>query len=822
MVTAADDPRQRLVFVVTLRADRYHLALDEPRFAERFDDGVIHVPPMLPRELEAAAIEPARLAGADVDPALLTTLVADVGGRPGSLPLFQYVLTELYDRGRPILSLADYEAAGGLHGAIGRRAESVFADFFEHERQACRHLFLRMVAIADEGVTRRRLTIAEAHALGLDEGTVETVVDAFVAARLVTTGEDPATHEATVEVAHEALFEAWHRLATWLDDARQDLHRHTVLAAAVGEWASAGRDPSYLWTGRRLADHQAWTDSSGFRLDAGERAFLEASAEVETAREQRDRHRRRANRLGPVLLVALVALITIAGVALYRASVLGSAPAAKALVLDASVEDAATQLLLDGLDEAAKAHDVAVETARVGTDSGPEINRAIEVRPDVVIIGRHAGEVFGPTFWEGLEVEDRLGTGTVVVDLSSEDVRPSNYLTGRRADWVRVEFADAEAGILAGVLAAERTETGIVAFVDDQPGEDALLLAGFVWGAHEHHPDVEVVVVHTPVDGHPNLADRPAGTEGAYASTQRAIAAGADVVFEAHGDGDAGVARGAADANRPVWVIGHDSDLHADLIDTDPAAADRVLASVVRRYDVVVTEVVERLLNGESIDDLLLHVGNGGIDVAWRGTGKLTLSEASRLEATRGHLSDAAHERWDEPVFIGMGGPSPLRDATRLAETDLTTAAAFLPEGPWIDDLGVALVGQTLTVDAAAGIAPSAGAWVVVGRMGAAVSTRAVSPPDIALQPPWQTPHLWDTFEPRSWTIIPTNTADQVTVRLDRPGRWMIGMGIAYEEWILDDTLSPVGHPEYSAYQRFRPVWRTFEVVDPAASTPGS
>ncbi len=814
MVTAANDSRRRLGFLLTLRADRYHLALEEPRFAERFDDGVVHVPPMLPGELEAAAVEPARLAGADVDPALLTTLVADVGGRPGSLPLFQYALTELFDRGRPILSLADYEAAGGLHGAIGRRAESVFADFFEHERHACRHLFLRMVAITDEGVTRRRLTIAEAHALGLDEATVEGVVDAFVEARLVTTNEDPATHEATVEVAHEALFEAWHRFATWIDDAQQDLHRHTVLATAVVEWESAGRDPSYLWSGSRLADFQTWTDSSSFRLDTGERTFLQASAEAEAAREHRERRNRRASRYGPVLAVAIVALATVAGLALYRASVLGSVPAAKALVLDASVDDAATRLLLDGLYEAAEANDVAVETARVGTDSGPDINRAIEVGPDLVVIGRHAGEVFGPMFWEGVEIERRFPSSTVIVDLSRKDVRPTNYLTGRQADWVRVEFADVEAGILAGVLAAERTETGIVAFVDDQPGEDALLLAGFVWGVHEHHPDVDVVAVHTPVDGHPNLAQDEDAAKGAYTSTQQAIVAGADVIFEAHGEGDAGVAGAAANADRPVWVIGHDSDLHADLVGTDPAAADRVLASVIRRYDVAVTEVVDRLMNGESIDRLLLHVGNYGIDVSWRDTGNLTLAEASRLESTRGLLSDARHEAWDEPVFMGVGGASPLRDATRLAEADLTTAAVFLPDGPWIGDLGGGVVGQTLTVHADAEDAPGAGAWVAVGRMGAAVSSRFVSLPDIVVQPPWQTPHLWDTFEPRSWAIIPTHASDDVVVVLDRPGRWMIGMGVTAEEWILAESILPVANPDFLAYSRYQPVWQTFEVVE--------
>jgi hypothetical protein len=189
------------------------------------------------------------------------------------------------------------------------------------------------------------------------------------------------------------------------------------------------------------------------------------------------------------------------------------------------------------------------------------------------------------------------------------------------------------------------------------------------------------------------------------------------------------------------------------------------------------------------------------------------MAEATRLASARANLGTAIHRAWDAAVYMG-GGTSPLRGATRLAEGDLTVEAGFGPDGPRIGEVHTALVGQTLTVRADGVIAPAAGAWVTVGRMGAAVSSRAVSPPDLALQAPWQTPHLWDTFEPRSWVIVPTNTSDAITVVLDRPGQWMIGMGVAYEEWMLDDEISPVGHPEYSAYARYRPVWQVFEVIE--------
>ena len=52
-------------------------------------------------------------------------LLADVLGRPGGLPLFQYALTELFDRRVDrMLTLAGYNSMGGVAGALGRRADA--------------------------------------------------------------------------------------------------------------------------------------------------------------------------------------------------------------------------------------------------------------------------------------------------------------------------------------------------------------------------------------------------------------------------------------------------------------------------------------------------------------------------------------------------------------------------------------------------------------------------------------------------------------------------------------------------------------------------
>jgi len=93
-----DDPYGRVVVVVGLRADFYGEPLQYPAFAERLAEGVVNVLPMTPDELEAAAEAPAAGADVRIESPLLVQMLQDVAGQVGGLPLFQYTLTELFDR----------------------------------------------------------------------------------------------------------------------------------------------------------------------------------------------------------------------------------------------------------------------------------------------------------------------------------------------------------------------------------------------------------------------------------------------------------------------------------------------------------------------------------------------------------------------------------------------------------------------------------------------------------------------------------------------------------------------------------------------------
>ena len=74
---------------------------------------VVNVMPLAADELEAAALGPALGAGVTFERGLLAELIAEVSGQPNALPLFQYTLTELFDRRQDsMLTRAAYRGVG--------------------------------------------------------------------------------------------------------------------------------------------------------------------------------------------------------------------------------------------------------------------------------------------------------------------------------------------------------------------------------------------------------------------------------------------------------------------------------------------------------------------------------------------------------------------------------------------------------------------------------------------------------------------------------------------------------------------------------------
>jgi WD40 repeat protein len=315
LVDAATIPGGRTVVVATMRADFYHRLAEHPTLRGLVASQQVLLGPLDARNLRRAIEEPARRCGLDLEPGLTRRILTDVADRPGTLPLLEHLLLELWRRRRDhTLTLEAYGASGGVEGALARRANEIYGAM-DPERQAIARRVLLRLTQPGEGTedTRRRATRTELVTDPTEHAEVDTVVESLADARLVTTGVDDATGEPVVEVTHEALIRGWPELRRWIDEDRDRLRAERRLADAAAEWDRSGRDDGALYRGARLL---WWAERDTSPLNPVERAFLAASE----ARAERERvaRRRRVRYTIAGLSVALAAIAAVAVFALVQ------------------------------------------------------------------------------------------------------------------------------------------------------------------------------------------------------------------------------------------------------------------------------------------------------------------------------------------------------------------------------------------------------------------------------------------------------------------------------------------------------------------------
>lgn len=311
---------ERLVVVV--RGDHVGRLADHARFAERATRELVLVPPLTETGLREVIQGPAEVAGLRVEPELADVIIGDVVGQPGALPLLSTALVGTWERRRgALLTLAGYLEAGGVDGALARSAETTYTSLDADAQQHVQPMLVRLAGHGEGGApVRRRVSRDE---LGLDGPHAEPrrrVVDALVGQRLL------AADGSTFEVAHEALFSAWPRLAGWLDEDAAGRAIRIHLAPTSREWNTRGRPADELYRGSRLAAALEWRTTSDPDLTSMERDFLDASAayaeaELAAANARATREasgRRRTRWFAAGLAVALVVAVVAGSVALQQ------------------------------------------------------------------------------------------------------------------------------------------------------------------------------------------------------------------------------------------------------------------------------------------------------------------------------------------------------------------------------------------------------------------------------------------------------------------------------------------------------------------------
>ncbi|MGH8932594.1 MAG: TIR domain-containing protein [Egibacteraceae bacterium] len=308
-------PGGRLVVLLAMRADFYHRCAAYPELRALATQQFL-VGPLGSHALRHVIELPAWRVGLELEPGLVETILDDVADRPGTLPLLEHVLLEVWQRrqGRK-LTLEAYVASGGVEGALAQRANTIYNGLSPTQQQIARRVLLRLIQ-PGEGTedTRRRAVVGELLTRSEEQADVQTVVNALADGRLLITGQDDVVGNEVVDVAHEALIRGWPTLRGWINEDREALRAQRRLTEAATEWDENGREDGYLYRGARLL---GWQDRPVSGLNDLERAFLDASRGREAREHATARRRVRLTLIG---LSGALTVITIFAVVALLAS----------------------------------------------------------------------------------------------------------------------------------------------------------------------------------------------------------------------------------------------------------------------------------------------------------------------------------------------------------------------------------------------------------------------------------------------------------------------------------------------------------------------
>jgi WD40 repeat protein len=281
----ADGSAPNVCLVMTMRADFYGMALRHRPLADALQGRVENLGPMTRKELRDAIVLPAGVVR--FESGLVDTLLDEVERRPGSLPLLQFALREMWgQQQKRCVTRASYDAIGGVEGALAQHAQAIYDSATAKgenriQVQLFRRLFTRLVTPGEGAEDTRRVV-----------GRDELGPDAWALAqrladegnRLVVTSA-PAPELEAAEVVHEALIRNWPTLVDWINRDREFQLWLRRLKPRVEDRRKAPGDDDTLLRGAALVQAEEFLARRAEELSDEEKAYIGACAAARRVRE---------------------------------------------------------------------------------------------------------------------------------------------------------------------------------------------------------------------------------------------------------------------------------------------------------------------------------------------------------------------------------------------------------------------------------------------------------------------------------------------------------------------------------------------------------
>ena len=289
-------------------------------------------------QVKATLTKPAQMIGMELEPNLIYSMLLDVAGTPGELPLIQHTLLELWKRretnpakGTPRLTLESYVELGGIRNLLNQQATDLIEHLSPEEQTVAQRIFVTLCTLGEGSQdSRRQARKSELINADFSAAIVEQTLEKLVAAKLVVINqaEDSLNQTASTDTAlpsiawptqnrtasslsawflqnptpaktvrqdfpvyldivHESLIRSWPLLREWLNQQRHILRQQRSLEQAAQEWNQQGQSnhPEYLLGLSRLIEAE--------QFQAHHRSQLSTIAQryVAVSRKQHRQHR---------------------------------------------------------------------------------------------------------------------------------------------------------------------------------------------------------------------------------------------------------------------------------------------------------------------------------------------------------------------------------------------------------------------------------------------------------------------------------------------------------------------------------------------------
>lgn len=294
-----------LVWVIaTMRSDFFDRLETMPRLLVLSSGEARYVlAPPEPSEIAQIIRQPAREAGLrfeiDAERALsLDEVIRQAAvSNPGALPLLSFLLEQLWQRRSDsgAMTFAAYADLGGLEGALGRRAEQVFAALEPAVQAALPTVLRALVTVGQDAKATVSARTAEVSVFPTGS-PARALVTAFLAPEARLLVADSASHDggdtgqSQIRIAHEALLSHWGRAKEQIDADRRDLELLGRLELGALRWRSVdpkSRDSLALAKGLPLAEGLDLLGRWGGQVPVAVRDFIQQSRRVVRKRQRR-------------------------------------------------------------------------------------------------------------------------------------------------------------------------------------------------------------------------------------------------------------------------------------------------------------------------------------------------------------------------------------------------------------------------------------------------------------------------------------------------------------------------------------------------------